>query len=183
MMKKLMLFSLMFLSIQIFSQDFNKEDCDRYLKQTGLKYLECVYNFEKTDSKDKIYQLYKWSAFGKTIFTNVEKRKSGYFLISHEVFQPIYNEKTQEFDYPIVVCENRKLTEKEFNDFEDVLNKNKFWEKKTYELKPICSDGFGIVFQALHNGDYRNYSNGNCAAQNEYLNVLYTEIKKLLKLY
>gem|GEM_PF-2372631 len=182
-MKKLMLFSLIFLSTQIFSQETTKKDCDGYLKQTGLKYLKCISQFEKTDPKDKIYQFYKWSAFGKTIFTNVEKRKSRYFLISHEVFQPIYNEKTQEFDYPIVVCENRKLSEKEFNDFENALNKNKFWKKQTYDLKPICSDGSGIVFQALHNGDYRNYSNGNCASVDEYLNVLYAEIKKLLKLY
>lgn len=182
-MKKIIFLNLIFLSTQIFSQEITKKDCDGYLKQTGLKYLECIYQFEKTDSKDKIYQFYNWSAFGKTIFTNVEKRKSGYFLISHELNQAIYNEKTFEFEHPITVCQNRKLTEKEFNDFENILDKNKFWEKQTYDLKPICTDGFGIVFQALHNGDYRNYSNGNCAAQNEYLNVLYTEIKKLLKLY
>ncbi|WP_435523080.1 hypothetical protein [Chryseobacterium indoltheticum] len=98
-------------------------------------------------------------------------------------FNLSHNEKTQEFDYPVIVCQNKKLTKKEFNDFENIINKYKFWEKKTYDLEPICTDGFGIVFQALHNGDYRNYSNGNCAGQNEYLNVLYTEIKKLLKLY
>ncbi|MGO4707817.1 hypothetical protein AB4Y90_01635 [Chryseobacterium sp. 2TAF14] len=182
MMKNLMLLGLVFFSVQVFSQKIVKEDCERYLKQTGLKYLECVHIFEKTDPKDKIYQFYKWSAFGKIIFTNVEKRKSGYFLISHEIAQPIYNEKTNELDYPITVCVNRRLTEKEFNDFENVLNKNKFWEKKTYDLKVLCTDGFGIVFQALHNGDYRNYSNGNCPPENEYLNVLYTEIKKILKL-
>lgn len=182
-MVKLLMFGILFLSTQIFSQNITKEDCDGYLKQTGLKYLKCINQFEKTDTKDKIYQFYKWSAFGKTIFTNVEKRKSGYFLISHEIAQPIYNEKTSEFEYPITVCQKRKLTEKEFNDFENVLNKSKFWEKQTYDLKPICSDGSGIVFQALHNGDYRNYSNGNCAPVDEYLNILYSEIKKLLKLY
>jgi hypothetical protein len=182
-MKKIIFLNLIFLSTQIFSQEITKKDCDGYLKQTGLKYLKCISQFEKTDPKDKIYQFYKWSAFGKTIFTNVEKRKSGYFLTSHELNQPIYNEKTSEFEYPITVCQKRKLSEKEFNDFENALNKNKFWEKQTYDLKPICSDGSGIVFQALHNGDYRNYSNGNCASVDEYLNVLYAEIKKLLKLY
>ncbi|MFL9834185.1 hypothetical protein [Chryseobacterium terrae] len=181
-MKNLILLSLIFLSRQIFSQEITQKDCEGYLKQTGLKYLKCIYQFEKLNSEDKIYQFYKWSAFGKNIFTNVEKRKTGYFLISHEIFQPIYNEKTEEFECPIVVCQNRKLTEKEVNDFESIINKYKFWEKKTYDLEPICSDGFGIVFQALHNGDYRNYSNGNCASANEYLNILYAEIKKLLKL-
>lgn len=182
MMKNLILFGLVLFSIQVFSQKVAKEDCDRYLKQTGLKYLECIYQFEKIDVKDKIYQFYKWSAFGKTIFTNVEKRKTEYFLISHEIYQPIYNEKTEEFEYPIVVCHNKKITQKEFDDFENILNKNKFWEKKTYDLEPICSDGHGIVFQALYSGDYRNYSNGNCASIGEYLNSLYTEIQKILKL-
>lgn len=182
-MKKIIFLILIFLSTQVVSQEITQENCNRYLKQTGLKYLECIYALEKTDPKDKIYQFYKWSAFGKMIFTNVEKRKSGYFLISHEIFEPIYNQKTGEYDNPIVVCQNKKLTENEFNDFENVLNKNKFWEKQTYDLKPICSDGFGIVFQALYNGDYRNYSNGSCAPVDEYLNVLYAEIKKLLKLY
>lgn len=55
-MKKIIFLILIFLSTQIFSQGITKENCDGYLKQTGLKYLECIYKFEKTDSKDKIYQ-------------------------------------------------------------------------------------------------------------------------------
>ncbi|MCD1115310.1 hypothetical protein [Chryseobacterium turcicum] len=181
-MKNLILLGLTLLSIQIFSQQMERKDCERYFKQTGLKYLECIYLYEKLDSEDKIYQVYKWSAFGRMIFTNIEKRKPGYFLISHEIAQPIYNEKTDEFDYPITVCQNRKLTKKESVDFENIINKYKFWEKQTYELDPVCSDGHGIVFQALCNGKFRNYSNGNCAPSDEYLNTMYDEIKKVLKL-
>lgn len=182
MMKNLILLGLVLFSIQVFSQKIVKEDCDRYFKQTGLKYLECIYKFEKINPEDKIYQFYQWSAFGKTIFSNFEKRKTGYFLVSHELNQPIYNEKTEEFDYPITVCQSRKLTEKEFSDFERILDKHKFWVKPYNKPDIICTDGSGIIFQALNNDDYRNYSNGNCQFSDDYLNLLYTEIKSLLKL-
>lgn len=180
-MKNLALFGLIFLPINIFSQEISEEDCEKYTKQIGLKYLQCIYHFDKKDSKKHVYQIYQWSAFGRSMITNIEKRKSDYFLISYEISQPIYNEKTDEWNYPRALCQDRKLEKNEYNALESIISQNKFMEIKKYELDPICSDGSGIIFQALVKGEYRNYSNGNCAGKEEYLNKLYKEIKEVLK--
>jgi len=114
-MKNLALFGLIFLPINFFSQEISEEDCEKYTKQIGLKYLQCIYHFDKKDTKKHLYQIYQWSAFGRSMITNIEKRKSDYFLISYEISQPIYNEKTDEWNYPRALCQDRKLEKNEYN--------------------------------------------------------------------
>jgi hypothetical protein len=156
--------------------------CKYFSEKLNEKPLPCL-DSSKISSSEEIYDFFKWSAFRDDYFTKIEKNKNNYFLVHKKITKHKYNQETgEETEEKVEVIVNRKLSKLEISQFNDLIKELQLWDKKNYKTENICMDGSGIMLFAIKKDNYINSENGNCAPPNEYLNVLYTKMKTLLKL-
>lgn len=182
MKKLLLLFILIFVACNLYSQNKDEELCHYFSNHLKEKPLKCI-NSSKLKNDEVIYQFFKWSAFKEDDLIRIEKKGKIKTIVKKKIYKGSYNQKTGEYQEPRVeILKEKKLTNEQFNRFSTLITKNNFWGKTDYKVDPICSDGGGIMVFALQKDQYLEIDNGNCSPNTEYLNQLYNELITLFHL-
>lgn len=182
MKKPLLLFLLIFVTSDLYSQNKDEELCHYFSDHLKEKPLKCM-NSSKIKSDEVIYQFIKWSAFREDYLIRIEKKGNIKTIVKKKIYKSGYNQKTGEYQEPgVEILKEEKLTNDQFNRFSTFITKNNFWKKANYKVEPICSDGGGIMVFALQKDQYLEIDNGNCSPNTEYLNQLYQELSILFNL-
>ena len=181
-MKTLIPIFFIFFNFAFLKGQNNDELCKYIADDLKEKPLPCL-DKSKIRLNEEIYQIYKWSAFREDYLIRIEKNKNNYFLVEKKMTKHHYNQETgEEIQAKVETILQRKLNQKEYLKFENIINESKLWQNSNYFVKPICTDGGGIIIYAIKKDNYIRLDNANCSPKEEYLNKIYLKIKELFNL-